>query len=190
MSKLASHYLGISSDYLTASATFFAAFIAIYLFNDWREQHKFTSLELLKVNIQTNFADIDSSFEDFRRCLFAKDIENSNFFAEYSRSSKKLNQQLEITCQNLAYYEKLLSSYDVDTSILAVKPRELGELIIGIYTDLNIPFSLNEFDKMIVDLRRKVTSKTAVDFVNLKTESILLSSDIQKFIIEYLTKIK
>lgn len=188
LSKLANFYFDISSDYLTASATFFAAFVALYLFHDWREQHKFTALELLKVNIQTNFFDIDSSFEEFRKCLFVKYVDGNNFFSQYSRCSKKLNQQLELACQNLGYYEKLLSSYSIDESILKVKPEELGELIISIYEDINIPFNLNDFDKMIFELRKNVTAETAGKFTDLKAQSILLSSDIQKFTIKYLTE--
>lgn len=45
VSKLANFYFELSSDYLTASATFVAAFIAIYLYSDWRDQQKFILIE-------------------------------------------------------------------------------------------------------------------------------------------------
>lgn len=53
LSKLADHCFGVSSDYLTATATFFAAFIALYLYNDWRVEHKIKLLESYQSNLKS-----------------------------------------------------------------------------------------------------------------------------------------
>ncbi|RFC84484.1 hypothetical protein C9E89_006020 [Acinetobacter sichuanensis] len=62
LSKLANFYFDISSDYLTATATFFAAFVALYLYNDWKDVHKINTLEKYHQELKIEFLKLNSSY--------------------------------------------------------------------------------------------------------------------------------
>lgn len=62
LSKLANFYFDISSDYLTATATFFAAFVALYLYNDWKDVHKINTLEKYHQELKIEFLNLNSSY--------------------------------------------------------------------------------------------------------------------------------
>lgn len=62
LSKLANFYFDISSDYLTATATFFAAFVALYLYNDWKDVHKINILEKYHQELKIEFLNLNSSY--------------------------------------------------------------------------------------------------------------------------------
>ena len=74
LSKLANVYLGISSDYLTASATFFAAFAAVYLFNDWREQQKYALVEKYQALIKDSGSSLFLNYSKFH--LYIRGLRN------------------------------------------------------------------------------------------------------------------
>lgn len=62
LSKLANFYFDISSDYLTATATFFAAFVALYLYSDWKDVHKINTLEKYHQELKIEFLKLNSSY--------------------------------------------------------------------------------------------------------------------------------
>lgn len=100
LSKLANFYFDISSDYLTATATFFAAFIALYLFNDWREQQKYSLVEKYQVLIR-----------DSGNILFL----NYSKFHVYIRN---LRNQIILNQSDVKELEKITSNNpDFDTNV-------------------------------------------------------------------------
>lgn len=108
LSKLANFYFDISSDYLTATATFFAAFVALYLYSDWREQHKVSVLNdkqkvLSNIGVELNklFVEIlDRSYEG---------NQEKEFFNHKIRELVLLLTNIEIYLET---YEVHVSSYN------------------------------------------------------------------------------
>ena len=185
---ISKHVFGFDTDVLSASATLVAALVALYLYSDWKDAHKINTLESLKLNLQNNFNQLDSIYDDLRRCLM-KDLKiENNLFTEYSILSKKLNLELETACQNLNCYYRLLINLKVDSKNLKVNPVALGKQLIQTYETVNIPFDLQYFDKMFLQLREKVFDPKFSNFTSLKLQAISLNSEIQQIIIRNLEK--
>lgn len=52
-------------DFLSASATLFAAIVALYLFSDWREQYHIEMVKQLRDKIYLLFIDLENKYNEF-----------------------------------------------------------------------------------------------------------------------------
>lgn len=55
----------MESDFLSASATLFAAIVALYLFSDWREQYRIDMVKQLREIIHLLFIDLENKYNEF-----------------------------------------------------------------------------------------------------------------------------
>ena len=143
LSKLANFYFDISSDYLTATATFFAAFVALYLFNDWREEFlvlKIPELHTLLVKHSEEISKnlIDSKF-NFHNVISGKDEQQiKDSFAKTRNESIAASSKLNEIIKVFECLEKSCASeLKKDIKNHQRDAKELSNMIFQFYFDSN-----------------------------------------------------
>ena len=107
LSKLASYYLDISSDYLTATATFFATFVALYLYSDWKDPLKYSKFQSEQSEIRFSIRVFRNNYYEFvSHVLDFKNGESAT--GDYKKKFMKLERQmlnsLDDLTDNLKFY--------------------------------------------------------------------------------------
>jgi hypothetical protein len=81
----------VDSDFLSASATLFAAIVALYLYNDWRDQQRFVLIEKYQELIRESGKSLFLNYSKFH--LTVKTVRNQFAFPS-NDEDKKTNYQL------------------------------------------------------------------------------------------------
>lgn len=145
-SKLANFYLDISSDYLTASATFFAAFVALYLYNDWKDPFLIEKIASDQRVIRSNIRKFKHSLVNLLDHIHGGgfDIKLNNDDGYSGEYKKRLNEVLDCIddlVSSMTDYESVLRMQHVD----AVEDQLL-KYDEGYQSLTNIFNTLNKYD--------------------------------------------
>ncbi|WP_416040466.1 hypothetical protein [Acinetobacter lactucae] len=108
LSYIVKSFYSVEGDYLSAFATLVASATAFFLVVDWRGQHRFEQISLLRNELRQNSVDLSRSYNSI--FLFV-DIEKGKLNEEYSNDIK--NMLIELTYQ-LDKAKLLLLEYSIN----------------------------------------------------------------------------
>ena len=121
LSKLANFYFEISSDYLTATATFFAAFVALYLYNDWKDPFLIEKIESNHKDLRKSIRSFKHSMVHFLSLICYENSESKlNNGDEYSLNYKK---RLNVVLDEIDDLASLIKNYE---SIIMIQKENLA----------------------------------------------------------------
>ena len=183
LSKLANHYLGISSDYLTASATFFAAFVALYLYNDWRVQFRTELFERLKDKIHVLFNNVSIEYDNLYFMVVALDSDLPDR-KELIMQNTKYQYAIEALLTELDFYEKILNKYKPKGTEINCDPRAVKDFLQQSLSDLNPKNVSGQYRFYIDSIRAKLISNKIINFIT--TNKIILNNDIQNIVLKFI----
>lgn len=118
ISVIAHCKFGLDTDFLSSAATIFAAFIAMLLFNDWREQHKVLSLERLQGKLSLSAEKIFENFVSVLDSGYSKDVPVNTLEDEEVQNYKlqnplrNLEKELVKADVSINEYISFLSNFD------------------------------------------------------------------------------
>lgn len=121
LSKLANFCFDISSDYLTATATFFTAFVALYLYNDWKDPFLLEKIESDQRVIRSNIRKFKHSLVNLLDYIHGNGLGvKLNNDDEYSREYK---QRLNDVLDEIDDLYSLIKNYE---SIIIIQKDDLA----------------------------------------------------------------
>lgn len=191
ISLTANKYFDIDSDFLSASATFFAGVVAYKLFNDWRIQYRTELFERLKDRFSNLLIKLEEEYESLELLLVEKgeNFKDNEVVVEILIKSDKVCTLVENFEDELDFYEKLYIEFNLDRFEDIVHPSEmvkgLNEIIKGLAS-----YSLEEVgnEKYIKKLKDYINSRDAAD--KIIDYKINLSQDLHTVIIDMITEKK
>ena len=123
ISVIAKKAFEIDSDFLSASATLFTAFVAFYLYNDWRDQQKFILIEKHQTLLNNSGESLQLKYAKFFNFFRTLDIERDsweqNFGSEIAIKQTYVNVYQELylevvnTITHLCKYSICLSDLNI-----------------------------------------------------------------------------
>lgn len=174
----------MTSDYLTASATFFAAVIAMILFNDWREQYRIEMVRQLREKIHSLFIDLENKYDEFYLVTGKAFQGHPTKMQDIIIPSQNMSNAYEILLPELDFLIKILGELKVDTKTLdsdllnfeSKFSKVIGLLSDGVVINDNIQ-TITNYWLVLSDVNFKPS-----DY--LKLQKTLLNNDLQKIIIK------
>lgn len=174
----------MTSDYLTASATFFAAVIAMLLFNDWREQYRIEMVRQLREKIHSLFIDLENKYDEFYLVTGKAFQGHPTQMQDIIIPSQNMSNAYEILLPELDFLIKILGELKVDTKTLdsdlldfeSKFSKVIGLLSDGVVINNNIQ-TITNYWLVLSDVNFKPS-----DY--LKVQKTLLNNDLQKIIIK------
>ncbi len=190
-SKLANYYFNLSSDYLTATATFFTAFIALYLYSDWRQPHKVMLIEKELAEIRKNIIDFRVQYFDIRFFINSyqdKVLTNEEEIAEkYFNKEHNFLNSIDVLLDNLSFYEKNFDTPSKSEKIIKhnkLVEEAISELMI-VYTYFTNKDPNKEFKLYFSEVFDMANTGKFINVVNLLTVDLNDSmSEIKEEIID------
>ncbi|MDR2060562.1 MAG: hypothetical protein LBQ29_04090 [Acinetobacter sp.] len=131
ISFAANRFFDIDSDFLSASATFFAGVVAYKLFNDWRIQYRTELLERLKDRIHNLFVNLENDYIQLHNMVV---IENKML------GNAELISLINLTIDNIVneifFYEKIFFQYGLDEKSVCILPITVRKGLSQLSDDL------------------------------------------------------
>ncbi|MBJ9956069.1 hypothetical protein KTH73_04530 [Acinetobacter courvalinii] len=188
ISFAANRFFDIDTDFLSASATFFAGVVAYKLFNDWRIQYRTELFERLKDRFSTLLIKLEEEYEDLEVLLIEKgrDFNDIDVILEIMGKVDKVCTMIENIEDELDFYEKLYYEFNLDQNEEIFPPSEmingLGEITEGLSTPSVVKDGNEKYVKLLKDfINSRIASNKIIDY------KINLSSDLHLVIIEMIT---
>ncbi len=170
----------MASDYLTASATFFTAFAALYLYNDWKTPHQIELLERQKEKILNLFLELENDFDVFYLSVYNVGV--SKEYEVLAKASKKLIIPMETLMSELDFYEKILEKLNINQTDLQCKPNECRQFIFDMLKNLNNALDPSDMPGSITRYKNILNKNNYVR--NLKLNKVYIVDDIQDIVLK------
>lgn len=122
ISKFVLCKFNMASDFLTASATFIAAIVAISLFNDWKDQYRTELFERLKDRIHHLFDSLSIQYDAMYKSILINKNKDATTITD---DIIKFSSLLENLAIELDFYERLIAKFHLDNIKLNVSPASL-----------------------------------------------------------------
>lgn len=178
----------MTSDYLTASATFFAAVIAMILFNDWREQYRIEMVRQLREKIHSLFIDLENKYDEFYLVVGKAFQGHPTKMQDVIIPSQNMNNAYEILLPELDFLIKILGELKVDTKTLDSDLFDFESKfskVIGLLSDGVV---INDNIQTITNYWLVLSGENFKPSDYLKLQKTLLNNDLQKIIIKLFTE--
>lgn len=181
LSKLANFYFDISSDYLTATATFFAAFVALYLYSDWRDQFKTELFERLKDRLHVLFNNVTIEYDNLYFMVVAlnSDLPDRN---ELIMQNNKYQYAIDALLTELDFYEKILNKYKPQNITVHTNPRSTKDFLTQSLYDLSPKYEIGGYAMYVNSIKQELLSNRIIN--KITGEKILINNDIQNIILK------
>lgn len=174
-------FFKIESDFLSASATLFAAFVAFLLFNDWREQYKIELFEKIRDRLHTQLNEVKIQYNSFNNFIQNNEIIDPILYSEKNHS---IQNAIDVVIVDFFYYEKLIYKYKPKNLKIHCDPYKSIDDLLEILQSLNGNMVGGDVDKWKKDIKEYLNSDIAFKtIVNIK---MLTNNDIQQIILYYL----
>lgn len=188
ISFAANRFFGIDSDFLSASATFFAGVVAYKLFNDWRIQYRTELFERLKDRFSDLLIKLEQEYEALEILVIEKggNYTDDEVIVEILIKADKVCTLVENFEDELDFYEKLYLEFNLDRYEDIVPPSVMIEGLDEIAKGLG-SYTLGKIgnEKYIKELRNYFTSRDAAN--KIIDYKINLSHDLHTVIIDMIT---
>lgn len=190
LSKLADDRFNISSDYLTATATFFAAFVALYLYNDWKEPFLLEKIEsdqrVIRSNIRKFKHSLVSLQDHIHGCGLGVTLNNDDVYSrEYKKRLNDVLDCIDDLASSMSDYESVLMLQHTDAAKDQLHKYSEGyQSLISVFNTLNkYDLHKNYIDSYSYIKEQSITKKFNEDVRNL-TENFY--SSLAKYLQEVL----
>lgn len=186
ISKLAFCKFNLQSDFLSASATLFAAVVALKMFNSWKEQYQTELFERLKDRIHNLFNQLESNYNNYYELFILNDShpDRKSIHIQGSTFQNTIDQLLS----ELDFYEKLINKYKDIEIELVCEPSTAKNNLTDILKQLNPDYILNAHDEWVENIYQ-VLKKDEV-YKLLITMKIFINDDLQKIILKLIDEQK
>lgn len=131
ISYSANKIFNLDSDFLSATATFFAAVVAFSLFNDWRQQYKAEMIERLKDRLHSLFNKLESSYNQLSLSVEVNQSKNDNYILKMNLLVGAVIDDIDSLKTELDFYEKIILKYKL-TKLVNTYPRTVNDQLHAI----------------------------------------------------------
>lgn len=186
ISFLAKKLFDLDSDFLSATATFFAAVVALKMFNSWKEQYQTELFERLKDRIHNLFNQLENNYNNYYELFILND----------SRPARKMIHMHASTFQNtidqllteLDFYEKLIKKYkEIDIELIC-EPSRAKTNLTNILKQLNPDYIPNAHNAWVEKIYEVLKEDEVYKL--LITMKIFINDDLQKIILNLIDEQK
>ncbi|MEJ5205466.1 hypothetical protein [Acinetobacter junii] len=176
----------MQTDFLSASATLFAAVVALRMFNSWKEQYQTELFERLKDRIHHLFNQLENNYNNYYELFILND----------SRPARKMIHMHASTFQNtidqllteLDFYEKLIKKYkEIDIELIC-EPSRAKTNLTNILKQLNPDYIPNAHNAWVEKIYEVLKEDEVYKL--LITMKIFINDDLQKIILNLIDEQK
>lgn len=179
---ISKHIFGFDVDVLSASATLFAAVVAMILFNDWRDQFKVDTFIKLKENLQKIASQSEKNYSTFNLSI-SETVSNPIKLQEFGVNAENMGDSFEALIIELDFYERMLHKFKINENILSIKPNDFSQFLNDILVEFSKNFDRDNPLKGIVKHKKETESEWLDVLLKLKEFKIKSDEDIQKIIL-------
>ncbi|MHA3063123.1 hypothetical protein [Acinetobacter sp. ANC 4641] len=181
---LVKEHLEMSVDFLSSGATLSAAFIAIILFNDWREQYSVDLFTVAKDQLYSLFVQLEEEYRLFNTCMHG--FGNTHTLTDYDKVSTAFLLTVDKITIESEFYEKILKKEGIKLESLTCNPVDMSKKLIEVATDLVDETGFSNRSSFVGGLLEKMSNNDYGRVIyEYKTN---LNNDFQKIIINLLDK--
>ncbi|WP_010115466.1 hypothetical protein [Acinetobacter sp. P8-3-8] len=181
ISIIAKKAFKVDSDFLSASATLFAAFVALYFYSDWREQHRVSLFEKFKNDLFKLFNQVEDNYDAlYLFVLTGAETPDKKVLETYT---SKFSRSVELLLTELDFYEKALVQIDI---LINQSPKNAKEDLIKIVRNLNPEIKEDEYLSFFPIFRQIIETKEY--FLEIKKKKMVINDDLQRIILFLIAK--
>lgn len=189
ISYLAKKIFNLDSDFLSATATFFAAVVAFSLFNDWRIQYKTELFERLKERIHNLYVSIENQYDILHSKVLLNDESNSQV-VDITKELLNFTSLIESLIIELEFYEKIIAKFNLDKSKIEISPADSIKILID-YKDEIICQNRADIDsdaKLMKYLKEHLQNNNIFEIFTRRKK--LMSNDLQTIVLDFIEEQK
>lgn len=180
----------MQTDFLSASATLFAATLAYKLFNDWRQQFKAEMIERLKDRLFTNFKNMEAIYSQL--CVSVDQnrfgTPNDNDLLKTSLLAEKVNDNIDVLIVDFDFYEKIIIQYKFE-SLIQIFPQEVKINLKKIAVNLFCGhIEVTRVSQYITELGKYIDENN--DFLEALKHKKQVNEDMQKILLKLIDEQK
>lgn len=182
ISIIAKKAFDVESDFLSASATLFAAIVALYLFSDWREQYRIEMVKQLRDKIHLLFIDLENKYNEFYLAVGSAVKGSPTNMKDIASLSQTMANSYEILLPEIDFLIKILEKLKVDRTTCKSNSSDFEEKFSHTLLALTHGFDKNNYEKTIINYWSVLSTNELEDYIKL--QKTLINDDLQKLIIK------
>ncbi|MCU4367551.1 hypothetical protein [Acinetobacter courvalinii] len=182
ISQISLLYFNLQTDFLSATATLFAAIIAFILFNDWKEQYKTELFERIKNHIHNAFLDLEKNYNDLYVFLISsKELPKAK---ELVIKITVLQNSIDQLMTELDFYEKLLTKYKNINITPKHTPADVKFYLTNLLNTMKPVYEKGKYNEFVDNYKNILSTNN--QYKKIITYKIFVNDDLQKIILSTL----